>query len=198
MVLRLYGPRIIGVLSDFLMDEDEHPEIRKGAVFTLTEIRSQETINILMMALSAGNHPLRADIIDALDNMRAGDSRFVFPGDSVKKQLDFEIQSFYRAALFHHSPAETDIFETGLSESETEENARRNIFKLLGLLYSHNEISSAFQSIQKDTKEAVAYAVELLDNTLPKEMRDRIIPLVEDSPEIKVKTARRLLKDISG
>ncbi|MCJ7679855.1 MAG: hypothetical protein MUP70_03935, partial [Candidatus Aminicenantes bacterium] len=198
MVLRLYGPRIIGVLSDFLMDEDEHPEIRKGAVFTLTEIRSQETINILMMALSAGNRPLRADIIDALDNMRAGDSRFVFPGDSVKKQLDFEIQTFYRAALFRYAPDETDLFETGLSEYETEENARRNIFKLLGLLYSHNEISSAFQSIQKDTKEGVAYAVELLDNTLPKEMRDRIIPLVEDSPEIKVKTARRLLKDISG
>ena len=182
MVLLLYGPRIIGVLSDFLMDEDEHPEVRKGSVLTLAEISSQETVDILMLALSVGSRPLHADIIDAMDKMRAEDSRFIFREANIKKQLDFEIRAFYRSVLHRDNP------------DETEEHIRRNIFKLLGLLYSHNEISSAFQSIQKGTKEAVAYGVELLDNTLSKEMRDLIIPLIEDSPEEKIKTARRLLK----
>ncbi len=197
MALRLYGPRIIGVLSDFLMDEDEHLEIRKGAVLTLTEIQSQEAVNMLMPALAAGDRHLRTEIIDALDNMRAGDSRFAFPAGTVKKQLDLEIRAFYAPVLFRHVSTETDAAGNRISAPETEESARRNIFKLLGLLYSHNEISSAFQSIQKGTKEAVAYAVELLDNTLPKDMRERIIPLVEDSPETKIKNARRLLKDFS-
>ncbi|MBU1186838.1 MAG: MFS transporter [Acidobacteria bacterium] len=197
MVLRLYGPRIIGVLSDFLMDEEEHPEVRKGAVSTLSEIRSQEAVDILMQALSTGNRPLRADIIDALDNMRAGDSLLAFAGTAVMEQLDLELRAFHTAVLLRDDPDHAPPSGSGVSVPETEEDARRSIFKLLGLLFSHTEISSAFQSIQKGTREAVAYAVELLDNTLPKEIRERIIPLIEDSPDTKVKTARRFFKDIS-
>jgi len=48
------------------------------------------------------------------------------------------------------------------------------------------------------TKDSVAYAVELLDNTLEKEMRDAILPLVEDlSQEERVKACVALRKDFS-
>ena len=71
-----------------------------------------------------------------------------------------------------------------------------NIFKLLGLIYPHMEIVKAFQNIQAGTKKSVAYAVELLDNTLEKEIREAILPLVEDiSQDEKVKACLVLRKD---
>ena len=73
-----------------------------------------------------------------------------------------------------------------------------NIFKLLGLIYPYDDIVKAFQNIQTGTKDSVAYAVELLDNTLEKEMRDAILPLVEDlSQEERVKACVALRKDFS-
>ena len=71
-----------------------------------------------------------------------------------------------------------------------------NIFKLLGLIYPHEDIVKAFQNIQTGTKDSVAYAVELLDNTLEKEIREAILPIVEDlSQEDRVKACVGLRKD---
>ena len=55
-----------------------------------------------------------------------------------------------------------------------------DIFKLLGLIYSHEDISKAEQNIRAGTKEATAYAIEMLDNILKKDVKDVIFPLVED------------------
>jgi hypothetical protein len=71
-----------------------------------------------------------------------------------------------------------------------------NIFKLLGLIYPYDDVIKAFQNIQKETKKSVAYAVELLDNILEKEIRDAILPIVEDlSQEDRVKACRALRED---
>lgn len=73
-----------------------------------------------------------------------------------------------------------------------------NIFKLLGLIYSHNDIIKAYQNLKTGTKDSVAYALELLDNVLEKEIRDIIFPLVEDlSPEEKIKRCRHLLANLN-
>jgi hypothetical protein len=55
-----------------------------------------------------------------------------------------------------------------------------NIFKLMGLIYPHEDIVKAEQNIMTGTKEATAYAVEMLDNTLKKEVKDVIFPMVEN------------------
>jgi len=56
---------------------------------------------------------------------------------------------------------------------------------LLGLVYSHEDIFRAYQNIQVQTKDSVAYALELLDYTLDKEMRDLIFPVLEDFTAVK-------------
>jgi len=37
----------------------------------------------------------------------------------------------------------------------------------------------AYQNLKSGTKNSMAYAVELLDNTLSKELRDRLLPIIE-------------------
>ena len=58
---------------------------------------------------------------------------------------------------------------------------------------TNNQILTA---IQTGTKDSVAYAVELLDNTLEKEIREALLPLVEDlSQEERIKACVALRKD---
>jgi AAA family ATP:ADP antiporter len=71
-----------------------------------------------------------------------------------------------------------------------------NIFKLLGLIYPQEDIVKAYQNIQTGTKESMAYAVELLDNTLKKEIREALLPLVEDlSREERIKACIALQRN---
>jgi hypothetical protein len=55
-----------------------------------------------------------------------------------------------------------------------------DIFKLLGLYYPHEDIVKAFQNLKTGTKDTIAYAIELLDITLKKDMKNIILPLIED------------------
>jgi hypothetical protein len=69
-----------------------------------------------------------------------------------------------------------------------------NIFKLFGLIYPHEDIAKAYQNIKTGTKDSVAYAIELLDNILEREMREAVFPLVEDlSAEERMSKCQGLL-----
>jgi hypothetical protein len=47
-----------------------------------------------------------------------------------------------------------------------------------------------------DTKDSVAYAVELLDNLMQKEIKDALFPLIENlNPKERIARCRALLKD---
>jgi hypothetical protein len=55
-----------------------------------------------------------------------------------------------------------------------------DIFKLMGLIYPHEDITKAEQNIMAGTKEATAYAIEMLEDILKKEVKDVIFPLIEN------------------
>jgi hypothetical protein len=64
-----------------------------------------------------------------------------------------------------------------------------DIFKLLGLYYPRDNIRRAYQNIRTGTPTSVAHAVEWLDNALVKDMRDCLLPIVDDL-SLTEKTAR--------
>jgi hypothetical protein len=72
-----------------------------------------------------------------------------------------------------------------------------NLFKLLGLYFPRVDIIKAYQNLQTGTKDSVANAVELLDNILSKEMKDVILPLIEDlTPTERQREFRMILRDL--
>ena len=71
----------------------------------------------------------------------------------------------------------------------------KQIFELLGLIYPQDDIIKAYQNISAGTKKALDYSIELLDNILKKEVKDLLLPLIEDTSfEEKVRISRRMLK----
>jgi hypothetical protein len=66
---------------------------------------------------------------------------------------------------------------------------------LLGLIYSPEDIARALQNYSEGTKRAVDYALELLENVLSKDLKDAVLPVLEDAPvEEKSRSGRRILK----
>jgi AAA family ATP:ADP antiporter len=73
------------------------------------------------------------------------------------------------------------------------------IFKLLGLYYPQEDIRTAYQNIRKGTRNSVANAIEWLDNALKKDLKDSLLPIVEDLDPVEKKARiQKVLKNFSA
>ena len=71
----------------------------------------------------------------------------------------------------------------------------KQIFELLSLVYPHEDIVRAYQNYQGGRKKSVDFALELLETILKKDMKDVLLPLLEEHPaDEKARIARRVLK----
>jgi len=157
--LKKYGPRIVGMLGDYLEDPVEPLAVRKEVTAVLAGIGTPDVPEFLLRALAGNPEDLQSDLIDALDKIRSRQPDLAVPAEAVRMLIVKEV--------VHYTHAK-------------DPSAVLNIFKLLGLVYSHEDIFRAYQNIQVGTKDSVAYALELLDYTLEKEMRDLVFPVLED------------------
>ena len=162
--LEKYGSKIIGMLGDYLEDPAEPPAVREAVTSVLAGIGSPDVAELLLQALAGGQEELQSDLIDALDKIRSRTPNLPVSVEAVRMLIVKEVVHYTH---------------------EKKPSAVINIFKLLGLVYSHEDIFRAYQNIQVQTKDSVAYALELLDYTLDKEMRDLIFPVLEDFTAVK-------------
>jgi HEAT repeat protein len=195
--LHKYGQSVMRVLEESLMDGRQDLNLRRAVVETLARIGTQEAAFALAEELGQGSGDLDSEIIDALDRIRTekGDSQL--PARVAKKKVFSLVHKYCREYL--------DLQELGPGEASEVPRRRmeRNlniflsdIFKLLGLFYPQEEIRKAYQNIETGTRNSIAYAVELLDNTLKRDLRDVIIPLVEDSsPSERRRAFQKILRN---
>jgi hypothetical protein len=199
VALGRYGEKVIGALSDYLNDRKENIELRKGVASILASIGTQDAGDFLIWELEEGQGEINTELIDALDRIRSEKPEVLFQEDKVETQILQEIKKYCQMVVEH--------FGTKLKRKKAEKSkdlhedlniSLMNIFKLFGLIYPRDDIMRAYQNMKVGTKDSVDYAIELLDNTLQKEMRDIVVPLVEDLPlEEKVKRCRGSLKNFS-
>ncbi len=194
--LEKYGEKIVGTLSDYLGDSDEDVGLRKEVASVLARIPIQDSADFLAWELAEDNEDMDPELIDALDRIRSGKPDIQVQEEIVKTKIFKEIKRYYQILIkFYDAKSKAKKVKMSEQLSENLAASMMNIFKLLGLIYSHEDIFRAYQNIRTATKDSVDYAVELLDNILPKEIRDVVFPLIEDLPlEERVKRCRILLK----
>ena len=134
----------------------------------------------------------------ALDRIRSEKTDILFPAKLT--------QSVTRSIIKKYCQTFIELHELEPSEENKEQRAHLekrlgfyfwDIFRLLGLYYPHEDIVKARQNIKTGTPISVANAIELLDNTLKKDMKDFVIPLVEDIPPVqKIQIFKRMLKGL--
>lgn len=195
--LEKHGTKITGILADYLGDPEEDIELRKTIAAILGHIGNQDASDFLMWELAEGKKEMETELIDALDRIRSEKPEIEFSQKIVKKKISQEIKSHY-SLYIDYSTAESEGEESEICKRISHDLKRslRDIFRLLGLIYPHEDIVKAYQNIQKGTKNSIAYAVELLDNTLEKELKEALLPLVEDlTRQERVKACEALQRD---
>lgn len=194
--LEKYGQKIVGTIADFLGDSEEDIELRRGAASVLAHIGTQDAADFLSWELAKCKEDLDNELIDALDRIRSEKPDIQFQDEVIKDKITKEIKNYCQILIELYdlkSSGKKEEKEKGLQRNMTV--SLMNIFKLLGLIYPREDIVKAYQNIRTGTKDSVAYAIELLDNILEKEMRDAIFPFIEDlSFEERLKRCLNLLK----
>ena len=200
MALEKFGTKIVGALADYLSDPDEDIELRKGAASVLARVGSQDAADFLSWELVEGSGDIDTEVIDALDRIRSENPSIQFSPRHLKKKINQEINNHCQDILELHNLKRRNREEEKIKRLERKfAESLMNIFKLLGLVYPRDDIAKAYQNMRTGTKDSVAYAIELLDNILEKEMRDVVIPLIEDvSLEERVKRCLHIMRNLIG
>jgi len=196
--LKKFGSIATGSMGKFMADSKKDLNQRKTVVEVLANIHSKETVDILLNELEKRRSDLDTEVINSLDKIRSENPNIHFRTRIVKRKTFLLIKKYCRIFI------ELQELSSAKKNREIREKMRKelsisliNIFKLLGLYYPHVDIIKAYQNIKTGTKYSISYAIELLDNILKKDIRDFVLPLIEDySQPYKIKKFRQLLKNL--
>jgi len=191
-----YGGNITGTLRDYLVDPDVDIAIRKSIPDILARIGHQRAADLLLAELPKGRKDVEAEMIEGMYKMKSLYPQIEFRDREVIQHIRGLIKKSY-LLLIEFNDVRKDR-QRGVLAEDLERNygrALKQIFELLSLVYSHDDMIRAYQNICSGSKKAIEYSVELLDNLLKKEVKEALLPLIEDSPlEDKARSARKYLR----
>lgn len=194
--LEEYGDTIVGTLRDYLADPEEDIRLRKMIPGLLAHAGSQRAADLLLLELNKGKEDMDAEIIESLFRIRKKHPGIVFGKKPVLCSMFRLLRKCYMV-LVEIKELRADERRAVLAKDLESSLARtmKHAFELLSLIYPHEDITRAYQNMTAGTKKATDYAVELLDNLLSKEIKEALLPLIEDTPwEDKVRAGKKLLK----
>lgn len=193
-----YGDKIIGTLKDYLGDTREDIKIRKAIPDIIAEVDSQRAANILSLEMKKGNTDVEPEVIAAVYKMKSKNPRILFDEEVVLPKIMEKILGSHEI-LIKIDELVREKKKEPFSKNLENDLARsiRRIFELLSLIYPHEDMIKAYQNICSGTRKALDYSLELLDNTVKREIMELLLPLIEDIPlEDKARKCKKILKSL--
>jgi len=193
-----YGVKIIGTLKDYLGDPEVDIRLRKAIPDILARVGTQSAADLLALELKKERRDMESEIIEAMHKMKSNDPQIHFQEKITLSEVIQKIKECYLILIEMHD-LKAGKKEAFLATDLENRLARslKHIFELLGLIYPQEDVIKAYQNICVGTKKAIDYSIELLDNMLKKEIKEVLLPLIDDIPfEDKVRKCRKLLKTL--
>lgn len=191
-----YGDKIAGTLKDYLADPKEDVKLRKAIPDILARMKTQRATDLLVRELKKRDSDVQGEVIEALTKIRSQSPFLRFS----ERDIDSEVFTAVKKAcilvleLFN---AQKENKKAVLAAELENILARtlKQIFELASLVYSHEDVMRAYQNYREGTKRSVDYSLELLENILKKDIKEALLPLLEDRPlDEKAQTCRKILK----
>jgi HEAT repeat protein len=193
-----YGKDILGTLKDYLADRNESLRLRKAIPQIMAQTGSQRAAHLMTAELKKKEGQVELEIIDALCKIRTKIPHLPFDRKVIIDKTLSVIKKSYLILIEMHavlSDAKKEPLRKDLESSLA--RSLKQIFDLLSLVYSYEDISRAYQNICAGTRKSVDYSLELLDNILKKEIKEVLLPLIDDiSFEDRVRRCRKMLRTL--
>jgi ATP/ADP translocase/HEAT repeat protein len=191
-----YGDRIAGTLKDFLADAGENINVRKAVPDVLARMGTERAVGLLVRELKKRDSDIQAEIIESLFKIRTRNALLEFP----ERDITREVLSMVRKAcllVLELFAAQKENKKAVLAGELEKILARtlKHVFELISLIHPHEDVTRAFQNYREGTKKSVDYSLELLENILRKDIKEALLPLLEERPlDEKAQTCRQILK----
>ena len=193
-----FGDTIIGALRDQLGDPSVAVEARREIPAIMVTIGTPAAAQVLMANLLESDTTLRFRTVSALNKLQRLHPEIETDTQMLETVLAAEILGHYRSyqILEKLGTAESgeDPVARALTESMHQELER--IFRLLGLLYPHLAVHSAYLGLQSKNVSVYDNALEFLDNVLKPQLREMLVPLLDGKVTVPERAllAQRLVR----
>ena len=188
-VLTRLGNSTVGRLRDHLSDPAVPIEVRREIPAILANVGTQLACNVLVECLLDADSRLRLRVVSALNSLHHLHPELECDAEILEMLLAAEILGHYRSYQILErleTMLQSDESLAGaLSESLKQEVER--IFRVLDVLYPHDNFSSAYVALQSKSLIVHDNALEFLDNVLKSQFRKMLVPLLDS----KVSLAER-------
>jgi AAA family ATP:ADP antiporter len=180
-----FGESVIPELVRRLSDPATRMEVRERIPKALALTGNQHAADALLDQFHRLDYPLDYLVLKALNRMRANSPEIVTNGALVNAAISNEHEEYdrlktLRGWLETHR-IDHDVFRLLMRAlDERLEQRLERIFRLVGLIYSPHEIYSVYYNCHIKPALRPA-AIEFLDNLLDKELKETVVPLLEEA-----------------
>ncbi|HXY50675.1 MAG TPA: Npt1/Npt2 family nucleotide transporter [Terriglobales bacterium] len=186
-----FGDAIVGSLRDHIADPSVPTAARREIPAILVNVGTASAARVLHENLLERDTTLRFRIICALNKLHRLHPEVEPDTQMLETVLAAEILGHYRSyqilAKLESAHDRQDLVTRALSESMHQELER--IFRLLGLLYPHLDVHSAYLGLQAKKVTVYDNALEFLDNVLKSQLRAMLVPLLDGRVSVAQRAA---------
>ena len=183
IALARYGEPVLARIAERLKDPATSDGARRILPRVLARIDSQRSVEILLDYLQRDEPAVRRAVILSLEKLRGRFPGLSFDDPRVEALLYAEVERFWlfgRARVpfekLEATPPRKLLMDT---LSQRRDDCVRHVFLLLGLRFPVRDMSTAYVALTSGRPELRASATEFLDNLLPRDLKEAIIPMFD-------------------
>jgi len=192
-----YGAAALGSLEACLRDARQDAVIRQGVTRVLSDVFQQGSVDLLLNTLGQVEPQLEYLLIKSLSRLRTSGADLKFDSRRVRAALEREIEAYCEILqilqLFGDAGEGKAVRLLRKVLREKQEQTLERIFRLLGLQYPPRDMYHAYLGLVSSQPRVRASALEFLDNVLYRQVKERLLPLLDSvSPEAAIEHGEQL------
>jgi hypothetical protein len=178
-----FGDAAIHKLDSIFYNSEQNLDIKMDIVNIFGKVGGDEAKELLWKKVDFPDNKVVAQVFIALSHcgFRAGEEHV----QRIKQVIEDDISDIVWNLKAMEQFRQGDGFEE-ISASLKEENDHiyGHIYMLLSMIYDQKSIELVKENIETKTTEGISYAVELLDVFLTEDLKQKIIPILDDIKDI--------------
>ncbi len=176
-------------LLEKLDDTDASADLKTGVIRSLSEYAEEEQTDVLISRLADAEQPVAREIVDALVKISRRKALTEKQLNQTAEILESVINNSYRYLELLRQFKDDDTSFLVKDQLKTSiERLRTQVLKLSLLPFPESPVETFLLTLAGGDPSAKANVLEILDNLLARETRERIVPLFDDS-SLEEKTA---------
>jgi ATP:ADP antiporter, AAA family len=195
--LAAFGDRVVGTLRDYLTDLETPVAVRRQIPEVLLRIGTQPAHAVLAESMLDADTQVRYSVISGLNKLGELHPTWLLDRRLVETVLGAEIMGHLRSYQILGTLGREMSDPTPVTEAirEAMDGELERIFRLMKLLFPHQDLHSAYVGVQSRNPVVHDNALEFLENILGPQLRSLLLPLLDSEVPVTDRTdlANRVL-----